>query len=184
MSESETDECSDDEYTDNRKLWEWDSKYPADARTEIKFEAKILASLLLIFLLAAGFFCGVISGPIRMTLLNVSVSFSPITLATFFAGGLGGTTFSLKWLVHAAAKGRWHLDRRYWRLLVPLMGGVYACVVLSLWDAGMFSAASKANLRPISVTLALAFMVGYFSDGVSGLLTNIANAVFGTVDKK
>jgi hypothetical protein len=33
-------------------------------------------------------------------------------------------------------------------------------------------------------TAALAFLVGYFSDGVSGLLSNVANAVFGTLEKK
>jgi hypothetical protein len=30
----------------------------------------------------------------------------------------------------------------------------------------------------------LAFLAGYFADGVSGLLSNVANAIFGQVDKK
>jgi hypothetical protein len=38
--------------------------------------------------------------------------------------------------------------------------------------------------REIAMTAAYAFLVGYFSDGVSGLLSNIANAVFGTLEKK
>jgi len=43
---------------------------------------------------------------------------------------------------------------------------------------------SADNARPLAVSAALAFLVGYFSDGVSGLLSNIANAVFGTLEKK
>jgi hypothetical protein len=105
-------------------------------------------------------------------------------LALFFVGGVGGTTFSIKWLIHAVAHGQWHLDRRYWRLFVPLIGGVYALVVITLFNGGLIGGASAAEPRPLATTAALAFLVGYFSDGVSGLLSNIANAVFGTLDKK
>jgi hypothetical protein len=56
-------------------------------------------------------------------------------------------------------------------------------VMLTLLDAGMFGHGSDAS-RPLAVSAALAFLVGYFSDGVSGLLSNIANAVFGTLEKK
>jgi hypothetical protein len=106
-------------------------------------------------------------------------------LALFFTGCVGGTTFSIKWLVHAAATGRWHLDRRYWRLFVPFVGGVYACVVLTLFDAGFIGGgAALGQPRPIAIAAAFAFLVGYFADGVSGLLSNVANAVFGTLEKK
>jgi hypothetical protein len=104
-------------------------------------------------------------------------------LIAFFVGCLGGTTFSVKWLVHSAAKSKWHLDRRYWRLFVPLIGGVYACVVLTLLDGGI-GGTRGGQPREVAMTAAYAFMVGYFSDGVSGLLSNIANAVFGTLEKK
>ncbi|MBI3495968.1 MAG: hypothetical protein HY058_01535 [Proteobacteria bacterium] len=106
-------------------------------------------------------------------------------LAIFFAGGVGGITFSIKWLVHAVAWGKWHLDRRYWRLLVPLLGGVYACAVLTLFDAGLIGGGQATErLRPLAISAAIAFLIGYFSDGVSGLLSNVANAVFGTLEKK
>jgi hypothetical protein len=115
--------------------------------------------------------------------LSLIVNFHII--AVHWVGCVGVTTFSLKWLVHAAAKGIWHLDRRPWRLIVPLIGGVYACVVLTLRDAGVAGhAQAPDNARPLAVSAALAFLVGYFSDGVSGLLSNIANAVFGTLEKK
>jgi hypothetical protein len=106
-------------------------------------------------------------------------------IAIHWVGCVGGTTFSLKWLVHAAAKGKWHLDRRPWRLIVPLIGGVYACVVLTFLDAGIVGhGPSPETTRPMAISAALAFLIGYFSDGVSGLLSNIANAVFGTLEKR
>eukprot|EP01032_Pedospumella_encystans_P000293 gene293-331_t len=37
-------------------------------------------------------------------------------IAVFFVGCVGGTTFSIKWLIHSVAKLKWHLDRRYWRM--------------------------------------------------------------------
>jgi len=45
-------------------------------------------------------------------------------------------------------------------------------------------AGSIGGQSGVGTLSAIAFLVGYFSDGVSGLLTNVANAVFGTVEKK
>ncbi len=176
-------ECVEDEFADNRRLWDWQSKYPLEARSEIKWEARILGTSLVIALLLAGLFLSLASTSNKFEMLSLTMTLQWKFVALFLVGSVGGLTFSIKWLVHAAAKGRWHLDRRYWRLLVPLMGGVYACVVLTLWDAGLFQS-STGTSTPLPTTSALAFLIGYFSDGVSGLLTNIANAVFGTIEKK
>ncbi len=137
-------------------------------------------------MLASAGLCLGIAGPQDNTFLlygaDVHVSFR--LLAIFFTGGLGGTTFSIKWLIHSVAKGKWHLDRRYWRLFVPAIGGVYACVVMTLFGAGFMAYQPTPQTGPLPSTAALAFLVGYFSDGVSGLLSNVANAVFGTLEKK
>ena len=69
-------------------------------------------------------------------------------------------------------------------MLVPGVGGVYALVVLTLFDAGLFARADSGTASVVTLSPALAFLVGYFSDGVSGLLSNVANAVFGTLEKK
>jgi len=175
-------------------LYDWKSKYDSDARAEIAYEEKRLlcylgASLALaaISLMLAG---QIIKIPLPFNAVssdgnsqNLSLTIGCGTLAVFFSGWVGGTTFALKWLVHACATGRWHLDRRPWRLIIPLIGGVYSSVMLTLLDAGMFGHDPEPS-RPLAVSAALAFLVGYFSDGVSGLLSNIANAVFGTLDKK
>jgi hypothetical protein len=187
-----------DEYTDGRSRWDWKSKYPSEARTLLNSEAWILCCALVLFLLISGLFLGLGTQSFDIPLHGSAASpdASPTSqaltlhvdcrlLMIFFVGCVGGTTFSIKWLVHSAAKGKWHLDRRYWRLFVSLLGGVYACVILSLFEAGFIGASQPTDKpRPLALVAALAFLVGYFSDGVSGLLSNIANAVFGTLEKK
>lgn len=181
-----------DEYTDNRRPGEWESRYPPEARREINVEAWCCGGMLVFSLLLGGMFLGLANQSLRVPLewlvatdpppiLNVDFRF----LAIFSVGCVGGATFSIKWLFHATAKGKWHLDRRYWRYLVPLIGGVYACVILTLFDAGFIGGGqSTPSPRPIPIAAALAFLVGYYSDAVSGLLSNIAKAVFGTLEKK
>ncbi|MGH6813270.1 MAG: hypothetical protein ACREDM_13360, partial [Methylocella sp.] len=181
------------DYTDGRPPGDWESKYPKPARSCINHEACVLAVHLLLMSLLSGVLLGLSSQSLQVPMtwvvrqpdapvpvLNIDFRL----LMIFSVGSLGGTTFSIKWLVHAAAKRSWHLDRRYWRLFVPLIGGVYACVVLALLDGGVIGAQTAGQPRPVPLTAAFAFLVGYFSDGVSGLLSNIANAVFGTLEKK
>ena len=105
-------------------------------------------------------------------------------VAIFLCGNVCGTTFSIKWLIHTVAKGSWHQDRTYWRYFVPLIGGVYASVVLTLYDSAFIIGHAPDLQRGIAGTAALAFLIGYFSDGVSGLLSNVASAVFGTLREK
>ncbi|PBC23170.1 hypothetical protein CK226_08330 [Mesorhizobium sp. WSM4311] len=147
--------------------------------------------MLVFFTAVSGLFVGVADQSMDISLARLAFSSAqpPILhvnfrlLAIYFVGGVGGVTFSIKWLVHSAAKCKWHLDRRYWRLFVPLVGGIYACVVLTLLDSGIIGS-SSGQPRAVAPSAALAFLVGYFSDGVSGLLSNVANAVFGTLEKK
>ncbi len=178
-----------DEYTDGRLPWDWKSKYPPEARAILKFEAFVLLVILIVSLVISGLFLSLASQSFDIPLYVVGQA--PLLLhidcrllMIFFVGFVGGTTFSIKWLIHSAAKGKWHLDRRYWRFFVPALGGVYACVVLTLFDAGLIGGQPPDKPRPIALVAAFAFLVGYFSDGVSGLLSNIANAVFGTLEKK
>ncbi|MGO4122884.1 hypothetical protein AB4Z01_00730 [Inquilinus sp. YAF38] len=185
------------EYTDGRLPGDWKTKYPAEARRCINQEALILSAILAVVTFLSGLFLSLSghswqiplsflisdSDPIRaVEMPRMNIVFQLV--ATYFVGSLGGTTFSIKWLVHSVAKSKWHLDRRYWRLFVPFIGGIYACVVLTLLDGGLLGSQASASPRSGAATAALAFMIGYFSDGVSGLLSNIANAVFGTLEKK
>lgn len=172
-------------FTDGRLKGDWKSHFPIEARREIQFEACVLGGLLFITLAAAGASLGLVDAGRRVVpigSLEIEISFR--LLAIFFTGCVGGATFSIKWLVHSVAKEKWHLDRRYWRLLTPAIGGVYACVVLTLSSADLLGTGVDTDLSGVAGSAALAFLVGYFSDGVSGLLSNVANAVFGTLEKK
>ena len=173
-----------DDYTDGRILWDWKSRYPIDAQRQMKCEAIYLALILIIALLIAGLFLGLVGQPLSIEFRGAHIGISARILAIFFVGCVGGITFSIKWLIHSIAKGKWHEDRRYWRYLVPLVGGVYASVVLTLWGSGFLATPSNQQESSLTTAASLAFLVGYFSDGVSGLLSNVANAVFGTVEKK
>jgi hypothetical protein len=176
---------ADDDYTDGRRPYEWQSKFPPEALQRINTEAYVLTGMLTITLLGAGVCLGLSDQTLAIAVdgdLKIWISFR--LLAIFLVGWVGGVTFSIKWLIHSAAKGKWHSDRRYWRFMVPSLGGVYACVVMTLFGSGIFPANASANPTAIPATAALAFLVGYFSDGVSGLLSNVANAVFGTLEKK
>jgi hypothetical protein len=176
------------DYTDGRAPYDWPSKFPPQACTHICWEAGILAStlLVLIFLTSIALIFSGTTYSVALPMLgpNVTANIDPRMIVLFLCGAVGGTTFSIKWLIHAVAKGSWHLDRRLWRLFVPLVGGVYATAVLTLLDNGMILGHAGDASRGLASSASMSFLIGYFSDGVSGLLTNIANAVFGTIREK
>jgi hypothetical protein len=174
----------DHDYTDGRKPWDWESRYPVEARSLMSTEAMVLIGMLVVALLADGVCLGLAGQPVSIGVGGPQIWVSCRLLAIFCTGWLGGVTFSMKWLIHSVAKGKWHIDRRYWCLMVPVIGGVYACVVMTLFGAGLFHGEPTEQSGAMPNTAALAFLVGYFSDGVSGLLSNVANAVFGTLEKK
>ena len=174
----------DEDYTDGRCLWEWKSRYPSEARREMAIEAVVLMLFLLISGCLAARSLGSDQELLKWHILDMEIWINFRILAIFFVGWVGGVTFSIKWFVHAIAKGLWHQDRVYWRLLVPALGGVYACVILSFWSSGFLPVQPRAQSDTIVTIASLAFLVGYLSDSVSGLLSNVADAVFGTVRKK
>lgn len=174
----------DKDHTDGRRPWEWESKYPKEAWDYIRPEGWLLFCMLLSAIAIDGV-CFGLNGQafnIGNKTLNIWINFRLI--AVFCTGWIGSVTFSIKWLIHSVSKGKWHLDRRLWRLLTPMIGGVYACVVMTLFRAGLFDPEPTIQVVTMPATGALAFLVGYFSDGVSGLLSNVANAVFGTLERK
>jgi hypothetical protein len=175
---------------DGRKPWDWQTRFPLEARKQIRREAYYLAACLLFFGILSAFIASYSNATIDLELFcgprDVSAN-APLEyncFITYFAGGLGGTVFSIKWLMHSVGTGKWHQDRIYWRVFVPLIGGVYAIMIHGLASSGLVGGNVDAAARGITTAASISFLVGYFSDGVSGLLTNIANAVFGTVIEK
>jgi hypothetical protein len=166
--------------TDNRKLLEWRSRYPAEASKEINFEAIYLGSLLLLtpWLLLA-FLCH--APELFWKNLDPRHQEAVSTYGMAWTGGmLGGTLFAITWLYHVVAKELWNLDRRLWRLFTPHISGGLAFAVTALISSGVMKIFDARAANSHSVVVGLAFLVGYFSDNAVAKLTEIANTLFGT----
>lgn len=171
---------------DGRFLWEWKTKYE-ETMPQIRREAFALLAYLCIFGLSAVACFAFVgdftysAGEPPQPLLHLKRH----DVLVWLVGSVGGTIFAIKWLVHSVANGLWHQDRYLWRVFVPLTGGIYALVVLALLQAGLMGGkVPDPDATSLTREIVIAFLAGYFADGVSGLLTNVANAIFGKVDKK
>ena len=175
----------EDGYADGRPPWEWKSRYPKEANRKVKCEALILTGLMIVGLSLSAVCLGLNNATFEVDFGVNSSTISIRWVAIYLVGFVGSVTYSLKWLIHAVAKGKWHEDRLYWRVLTPMSGGVYACVIIALWSKGLIGGPEPVMRSSDLFTIApFAFLIGYFSDGVSGLLTNVANATFGTIKRK
>lgn len=166
--------------TDNRKLLEWRSRYPAEALREINIEAIYLGALLLLtpWLLLA-FLCH--APELFWKYLDPRYQEVVSTYGMAWTGGiLGGTLFAIKWLYHVVAKELWNLDRRLWRLFTPHISGGLAFAVTALISSGIIKILDARAANSHSVVVGLAFLVGYFSDNAVAKLTEVANTLFGT----
>jgi len=166
--------------TDGRPKFDWKSRYPSEALRIIRTEAIILSALFLLSL--TGIFlvwCDAI-----VVLLNYCCGETNIQLFKHysyfsFAGLLGGTIYSIKYLYHAVARGTWHIDRQLWRFLSPLMSFGVAFIVGALVQADVIGQPNPAG----SVAITIGFVAGYFSDSAIAKMYEIANAFFGTSSK-
>jgi hypothetical protein len=169
--------------TDNRKAFDWKSKYPDEAKKQIRLECAYLVVLLFL-------------APITLFLLWLGYPRSWLALSetqyptfahyayAWVGGTLGGTLFDLKWLYHSVAKGLWHLERRLWRMVIPHVSGGLAFAVVLLICSGLFKVFSVGELSRPPVVIITGFMVGYFSDSAIGKLTEVANTLFGSGAKR
>jgi hypothetical protein len=167
-----------DDPTDGREPLDWRSKYPAEAQRGINWEALYLSVLLILV-------------PIGMVLLWMELPkgwlrlsdekyepFLKFSLA-WLGGVLGGTLFALKWLYHVVARKSWHLDRRLWRLFTPHISGGLAFAMIALISSGMLRVFDRQAPQSRSLVVAIAFLVGYFSDSAAAKLSEIAETLFG-----
>jgi len=159
---------------DGRELWEWDSKYPLEARKEINFEARYLAFMFVISLLII--YIGHLEGmPSLLGICNIEDK--AIFYAIAFSGGLlGGTLFGMKWLYHSVARGRWHIDRRLWRLNTPWISAAVGLMLVLFMDSGLMEGDAQGWSREKSFVIG--FTAGYFSDSALGKFSEIAQIIF------
>jgi hypothetical protein len=176
---------------DFRKKGEFGTRYPRRAWIGIGIEAAYLFVVLIFLLghfvlsmtpLAAdtnstyGWFMSEVAGP------PDGKRFQYLLLA--LSGALGGASFSVKWLVHSVAKGIWNEDRRLWRFFVPLTAAVTTVIFAAIFQSGLISLFSPDSFKNLEVAFAFGALVGYFSDAVIGVMSNIAGVLFGTVQDR
>jgi hypothetical protein len=182
-SDKPTTEFAPRDLTDNREPFDWGSKYPQEARVQIRWEAVYVAGMLL--LIPTLLFVVWMGWP--NLLLNLADE-RYATLALYgyawLGGSLGGTLFDLKWLYHSVGKGLWHVERRLWRILIPHISGGHAFAVIVLISSGIFRIFDSTTLSRPPVVVGIGFLVGYFSDSAIGKLNEIANTLFGSSGKR
>ncbi len=172
-----------DDPTDGRRVGQWKTRYSdPEAQKAIRLEAAYAAFLLLL--------CPLLLLLVWIVPLSVIPSMGDeackILCRYGFAwiGGLfGGTLYTMKWLYHVVAHGRWHRDRRLWRLLAPHLSAALAFVFICMVESGILPVFDRTVTRRPSAVVAMAFLVGYFSDTALAKMSEIAISLFGTVGR-
>lgn len=167
-----------DDPTDGRAPLDWQSKYPPEALGQIRKEAVYLAGLLL--LIPAVMLLFWLGYPNRWLKLTDDAYGSVVKYVLAWLGGtLGGTLYDIKWLYHVVARRVWHVDRRLWRLFTPHISGGLAFAMIALVSSGILRIFDTQATQSRSLVVAVAFLVGYFSDKAVAKLSEIAETLFG-----
>lgn len=165
--------------TDDRKPYDWKSKYPQEARDEMKEDAIYIGTTLVLSILGLFFnWCGCFAKWFCIESSRI-VPFEYIVFF-FFAGLMGGTVFGVKYFYRVVARGFWSQDRKYWRIFSPWIS---ACVALIV-GCMVISGCVNANLTPSTSTdVCIGFIAGYFADDAVSKMSEVAKALFGTSSK-
>jgi hypothetical protein len=162
--------------TDGRTPGDWRSRYEPAAWIWIAVEAAYLIIVL------GGVVCGIVVAWLRHPATWWHLS--PLQSATFtryayawLGGTLGGVLFCMKWLYHAVAKGRWHLDRSLWRYLTPLISGGLAFATIAIFNSIMATEPGAAMSG--TKAIAIGFLVGFFSDNALAKFAEVAETLLG-----
>ncbi len=165
--------------TDDRKRFDFKSKYLDTARFEIRIEAIFLVSVMItsIVILYLNW-----KGTL-LFILDIQVGQDTFKryIYYFASGLLGGITFSMKYFYRVVARGWWHQDRRVWRISSPLLSAVIGFMTGVLIEAQLLNTNIPSNGASI---VAIGFLAGYFADEAVGKMYEIANVIFGTQNTK
>lgn len=164
---------------DDRTPYDWASRWPDDARRKQWVEAiyligVLLVCALLLFLLATH----KLSRPLRLTPHDAELL--ALYGGAWIGGTIGGCLFTIKWYYHSIARGKWHLDRRGWRFMTPLVSGALAFATASLFISRVLPIFDARITSSVGAIVGLSFIVGYFSDNTVAALAATADRVLGT----
>jgi ABC-type Fe3+-siderophore transport system permease subunit len=152
--------------TDGRKLYDWKSRWPEEARKYMRAEFFYLILILV--------------GPCIALALNLMNKLNmPPEILGALAGISGGAAFAVKWFYHSIAKGLWHLDRCYWRIITPIVSGVIAFFSAILVRSDLLNIFNLSTFAKPSNIIILGFVAGYFSDSAIAKFAEVAASLFG-----
>ena len=125
---------------DGRKLLEWTSAYPPEAKKQIKLET---CYLFIVFLISLFLIFATWKGWLDLFLPLCGAQTITIKKYAYYAlfGMLGGITFGMKYFYRVVARGYWHLDRRTWRIMSPFIAMTVSLMI------GIMIEARKLGLR-------------------------------------
>jgi len=161
--------------TDDRKQYEWLSKYPSEARKKIRKEAIYVFALL--FIASLLFFLNFMD--VFSTLLKISGRKKMVlTYIVYFmsSGLLGGLVFGIKYFYRTVARGWWHDDRRYWRYFSPIISMFIALIIGTMVVSGLIESQNGASN---TWAISFGFFSGYFADEAVGKMYEVASVFFG-----
>jgi hypothetical protein len=165
-----------EDLTDGRQPGDWQSKYRPEAWKFIRQEAIYLVAFMAVALVTMLLVW--LRRP--QILLHLSGRDTHIFSRYAFAGlsgVLGGVLFAMKWLYHTVAKRTWHMDRRLWRYLTPLISGGLAFFTVAIVQS--VAAFDPAIVSTNARTTAFGFLIGFFSDNALAKLAEVAETLLG-----
>lgn len=169
-----------DDPDDGHDPWDWESKWPDAARKRMRHEA---AYLVVVFVCSVAGLAALWLLPTLPVRLPAGWPTAEKYSLAIVGGALGGTLLSMKWLYHSIAKGKWHVDRAYWRYMTPLVSGGFALIMMLLLSSGLLVIIDRDALQVRSVALAVSALVGLFSDSAVAKMSEIAHATFGVAER-
>lgn len=180
------------EDTDNRRLWEPETKYDARHVRSQHCEARYTFAVLIIAVLGL---VAVGVGGFDRLFTWAGLSEQSVALARHyewlsFGGLLGGVVYSAKWLYHSIAKGLWHEDRRVWRYLSPWISLGTTIGIGALLIAGFMKSPVEQPMATGATTgasigstyVGMGFLIGYFSDMFLAKMKEVTQVLFGETE--
>jgi uncharacterized protein Usg len=178
-------------YSDNRQLGDFGSRYPGSAWLQIAAEGAYLAIVIAFALTQILIVCvwpDHFFDEIRFVFLRFDLQPNPaltraVQLWTVvgFSGALGSASFALKWLYHSVAWREWNRDRIIWRLAVPIQGGLLALFIGAMVISGIIPLLSKQIFLRLLSCAGFGFFVGLFADNFLAALQKFAKRMLGTL---
>lgn len=164
--------------TDERDKYQWKSGWCEDSKAKIRNEAIWMACLFFFSLfLILSTWTGLSFEVLKFNCTECNKEAFNKYAYMFIGGLLGGVIFGLKYLYKVVARGRWHEDRRLWRVFSPWLSAGVAIAIGTLFDSGIVGLSFTNDSN--SGYFATGFVTGYFADRAIAKMQEVAETMFG-----